>query len=141
MRIFYTGDLIVPNGSDVSIYGEGCEEGYGADLTSGWVDPDWSLGEVRELREDVRPDVWCADDGPMIEWIVERLDNRLNGVQVEDVGSMSRGTFYAADPTGPYDSAYTGVELLMAAHVEGASPEMLADVVRRLVRQRYPLPA
>lgn len=134
LQIFYTGDLITPNGSDVSVHGDPCEDGCGADMVSGWVDPDWSLGEVRESHEDVRPDVWSPEDGPMIEWIVDRLRERLNGVEVEGAGD--RGTFYAQEPTGPYDSAYTGVELMMAAHVEGASPEILRAVCLALSSAR-----
>lgn len=126
LQIFYTGDLITPNGSDFSVYGDPCEEGCGADMVSGWVDPDWSLGEVRENREDVRPDVWTPEDGPMIDWIVNRLRKRINVLEVGSAGE--RGTFYAQEPTGPYDAAYTGVELMMAAHVDGASPEMLSAV-------------
>jgi hypothetical protein len=126
LRIYYTGDLIIPDGSDTGVYGDPCEDGMGATVESGWVDPGWSLGVVRESQEDVRPDVWEPDDGPMIEWILERLSDRLNGVEVESAGES--GTFYACDATGPYDAAYTGVSMMLAAHVEGASPEMLRAV-------------
>jgi hypothetical protein len=129
LEIFYTGTLVTPDGSD-SFDGEPCEEGHGATVESGWLDPDWSLGEVRESRDDVRPDKWHPVDGPMVEWIVGQLSHRLNGVEVEGAGE--RGTFYAVDETGPYDMHYTGVSLRMAAHVEGASVEVLRAVCEAL---------
>lgn len=125
LHIFYTGDLITPDGSD-SFDGKACEEGYGATVESGWVDPEWSLGEVRQEREDVRPDTWEPADGPMIDWIVERIGTRLGWVDAPEYSE--RGTYYATEATGPYDSCYTGIELRLAAHVDGASPEVLHAV-------------
>lgn len=123
-HIYYTGTLITPDGSD-SFDGEPCEDGSGATVTSGWVDPDWSLGEVRTDRDDVRPDTWTPDDGPMIEWVIERIGARLGWVDSPE--SSDRGTYYAAETTGPWDACYTGVSLRMAAHVD-ASPEVLRAV-------------
>jgi len=130
LEIYYTGDLITPDGSDSSVYGDPCEPGDGATLESGWVSPDWSLGEVHEDRDAVLPDRWRPVDGPMVDWIIERLRDRLNGV--ESTGGRG-GTFYALESTGPYDAAYTGVSLMMAAHVHGASESMLRAVELALV--------
>lgn len=130
--IYYTGDLTVPDGSD-SFDGEGCLEGHGATVSTGWVDPDWSLGEVREERDHVRPDEWLPGDGPMIDWVVERIGARLGWVDDPSGWDVLRGTYYASEATGPWDMNYTGVSLRMAAHVEGLSPEMLRAVSLALV--------
>lgn len=131
VRIYYTGDLIVPDASD-SFDGEPCEDGTGATVSHGWVDPDWSLGEVREERDDVRPDAWQSfdSDGPVIDWVVERIGERLGWVESPE---HADGTLYASEATGPYDACYTGVSLRMAAHVEGLSPVLLRAVSLALV--------
>lgn len=127
-RIFYTGTLIIPNGTDISVYGEPCEDGYGATMESGWVSPDWSLSEVYENRDDVQPDEWEEEDGDVVEWVIERLSARLIGLEPHGQGD----TFYAADANGPWDACYTGVSINLAAHVEGLTPDQLDEVRDRL---------
>lgn len=131
VQIFYTGTLITPDGSD-SFDGEPCEEGTGATVTDGWVSPDWSRKDVYDNREDVAPDTYTPDDGPLIEWIAERLGTRLIGI--EDNGGDVR-TFYSSDAdTDPY----TGVSLRMAAHVDAPANIVRAAVmhIEHLERER-----
>lgn len=123
--IYYTGTLITPDGSD-SFAGQPCEPGTGATEMSGWVDPDWSLGEVRANREDVRPDTWTPDDGPMIDWAVTAVANRLGWIDSPE--SSDGRTYYAAEATGPYDALYTGVSLTLAAHVD--APPAIRNAIR-----------
>lgn len=138
LRIFYTGDVITPDGSDTGIYGDECEPGDGQTLESGWVDPDWSLGEVYADRDDVRPDEWTPDDGPAVEWLIERICARLGWI--DSPGHSDQGPFYAAGMTGPSDMLYTGVEMRLVAHVEGATPDMLRAVWAALAAsQRRPI--
>lgn len=136
LRVFYTGDLIVPDGSD-SFDDMPCEEGTGATVSHGWVDPDWSLGEVRDERDEVTPDEWTPDDGPMIDWIIDRIGERLGWV-ADPEPQGSGGTFYAAEATGPWDACYTGVSLRLAAHAEGATPEIMRAVSHALRHAQRP---
>lgn len=134
VEIYYTADIIRPDGSDTGVYGDACGPGEGAELVSGWIDPDWSRDTVYANREDVRPDVWTADDGPMIDWIVQQLHARL-GLIDTDGGDRS---YYAAESDS---DPYTGVDVRMAAHVD-APPVILAAVAHAVARcSRYPYPA
>lgn len=129
LKIYYTGDLIIPDGSDTGVYGDPCEEGCGEDMQTGWVDPDWTLWTVYEERESVRPDEWQPDDGAMIDWLYGRLSDRL-GLIEEDTG---HGTYYAREDV---DDFPTGKRIHLAAHVEGATEPMLACVGYMLARER-----
>lgn len=111
-QVYYTADLVVPNGSDTSIYGDGCEPGTGADLRSGWYDPDWSRTTVCELKGAVRPDVWDREGDPAV-WLAHTLNQRLNGHPEYNGG----GTWYAGEED---QSDYrTGITASVAAHAEG----------------------
>lgn len=120
--IYYTGTLITPNGSDVSIYGDGCEEGTGADMENGWVDPRWSRSTVYENREDVRPDEWTPEDGPLIDWLIDRITERLGWVDSPTSADWFAGT---EDVNG---DPYTGVSLTLDAHLENVPPAVAAAV-------------
>ena len=124
MEIFYTGDIVRPDGSDTGVYGDPCEPGHGATLESGWIDPEWSRWEVCAAREDVRADVWHPEAGPMIDWAVERILERLGGVS--DVNGTS---VYAADSD---QNISTGAALRMAAHIHGAPPAVATAIEYRL---------
>lgn len=120
MRVFYTGTIITPDGSDTNVYGEGCEPGMGARMESGWIDPDWTLWEVNEERESVCADEWSADSGSMIEWLVSTIIGRLG--YVEDNGD---GTFYASHEVNDYR---TGATVMLAAHVKDCPDAVLSAV-------------
>jgi hypothetical protein len=126
VEIYYTGDLMTPDGSDTDCYGDGCEPGSGFTLENGWVDPDWTLSEVRESHDDVCPDAYDPENGPLIEWVTDTIISRIG---LPEEGS-ERGTFYACD--SEIISHYTGQEIRLAAHVYGASPAVLSAVRYRL---------
>jgi hypothetical protein len=112
-KVYYTGDLVTPDGSDTWVYGDPCEPGAGAALESGWLDPDWTRWEVYQERDHVRPDVMPDDyDGTPAQWLAETVGDRLGAIDSMD----GTGTFYAADSDQNYT---TGQELSMAAHAEG----------------------
>lgn len=127
-RIFYTADIIRPDGSDTDVYGEQCGPGHGATMESGWLSPDWSIWDVVESRNDAEPDTYGNDDGPMIDWVVSRLAHRV-GLYANDNGN---GTFYAADSDTDFR---TGADCLIAAHVE-APPAILAAVSYTIAHKR-----
>jgi hypothetical protein len=130
IRIYYTGTLITPDGSDTGVYGDACEPGAGATMATGWVDPNWSRYEVREDRDDVRPDVFTADDGPLIDWIVRRLVDRLSWI--ESPADSDGRTYYAAESDS---DPYTGESMMLAAHID-APPAILAAVQYALAHER-----
>jgi len=111
-QVFYTADLITPDGSDTDVYGDSCEVGHGATLTSGWVSPDWSRWDVYENKEDVKPDVYANDDGDVAEWLARVINDRLGAVE----GHALDTSWYAVDADENYT---TGVNRHMAAHPEG----------------------
>lgn len=126
VRIFYTGDLITPDGSDSSVYGDPCEPGYGAIHESGWVSPDWTLWEVRDDRDAVEPDQYTPDDGPLIDWAADTITRRLNGVEHQGADTRS---IYSADSIS---DAYTGQSIMLAAHIEGMPDNLISAVIRLL---------
>lgn len=131
VHIHYTGDLIKHDGSDYAD-GEPCEEGTGFTVESGWVSPDWSRREVYAERDDVAPDTYdAATDGPLIDWLCERLDSRLSVIELS--GNIGESTYYSGEAdTDPY----SGDSITLAAHIDGATPEVLAAVTYRLTFDR-----
>lgn len=127
-RIFYTADVIRYDGSDTNCYGEGCEEGSGYELETGWFDPDWSADTVFDKRESVRPDVYTKDEelspGP---WLADRLFHRLRGwcpsEGVNGAGHLS-ATFYSQDADQLFDR---GCDVTVAAHAYGFTDAELAE--------------
>jgi hypothetical protein len=126
-RIFYTADVIRPDGSDTFVYGEATEEGHGATLESGYISPDWSRSTVYENRDDVAADVYADDDGSHVIWLAARIADRLG--TVEDNGD---GTLYGQSDIaeGTRESIEDGISVTAAAHVEGFSPEEISLAVR-----------
>ncbi len=136
LRVHYTATNVVPDGSDTDGYGDGCEPGYGYEIQTGWIDPDWDGGKsVHPEPEDVRADVWTPDDGPMIDWLVARILDRIG--LPEDYGDDAHGTYYAGEATTWHD---TGIESMRAAHIYGATDSILSavayaiDHARRVIR-------
>lgn len=111
--IYYTADLTTPDNTDENCYGEPCQPGYGYSLESGWLDPDWSIWEVQENREDVSPDEIGPDEieeaGSLKKAIEEAITSRLGTLDSWDGISA-----YAADDVQNYK---TGERVMMAAHV------------------------
>ena len=124
-RIYFTGTLITPDGSDSDVYGDGCEPGEGMTMDTGWLSPDWSRFDVYENRDDVSPDVWSADDGPMIDWIVERVHARCGWVEDNHDGR----TYYAREAD---EDIYSGKSMSVAAHID--APESILAAVRHALR-------
>ncbi len=131
-QIFYTADVIVPDGSDTDVYGEPCEPGHGAVLNMGWISPEWSRFEVHEKPEDVAPDVFEPDDetDDPAEWLASQLNLRLG--MVED--TTSSPTFYAIDASEQHT---TGTSARLAAHAKGFTDEELERAYLIMQRQDY----
>lgn len=133
--IYYTGDLIVSDGSDTNCYGEECEPGHGYTLTSGWCDPDWSRWEVVEDRDHVSPDVYEPDEYDLEDgmtpatWLAKRLTDRLGAVEQWDGGS----TIYEVDA---YEHPYQGKSIRLAAHPEGFTSDEIEEAVRLVAERR-----
>lgn len=118
VEIWFAGDLITPDDSDTDCYGDPCLPGYGYTLDSGWVDPDWSLWEIWDNREDVRPDEillsdlldWIDDTGQDLEaLILDRVTDRLGPLDSQDGDS-----YYSADEIQNY---ITGQTQILSAHI------------------------
>jgi hypothetical protein len=141
-RIWYTGEVLRPDGSATDVYGQACESGYGQQMVSGWIDPDWSLSTVHARREDVRPDQWAPGDGPVIEWLIERIAARLGWVDLA-VGprwaANMRGTFYAVDAA--ILDFESGVRVRLAAHIGGAVGDAVQAAVAYGLQHRQCRPA
>lgn len=129
VQIFYTGNLVISDGSDIDVHGDGCEPGHGQTLESGWVDPDWTLWEVYENYSDVRPDTFTSDDGPLIEWVADQLTERLGWP--EDM-ECARPTVYASNAI---ETAYGDKSMRLAAHVDGLSDNLWRAVVMEIKRR------
>ncbi len=130
LRVWYSADNVVSDGSDTNGYGEGCEPGAGYEIASGWIDPDFDGGRtVHPEPLDVRADVWTRQDGPMIDWLIARILDRIGSPQDDD----SHGTYYATEARTWYRE---GIESMRAAHIDGASEAMLSAVAYGLARAR-----
>lgn len=112
-EVYFTADIIRPDGSDTDCYGEPCETGTGYVLESGWIDPDYSRSTVYESRDDVRPDVFDDDDTAPAQWLADTVTNRVGCVD-----SVSGESFYGADASTDYR---TGDSVSMCAHAYGFS--------------------
>lgn len=121
-KIWVTGDLITPDGSDTSVYGDPCEPGEGMSMESGWVQTGWSRWDVYESRDDVEPFTWEADDGPVVEWIIEKIHETCGWVETD--GSDGR-TYYGQEAD---THAYDGRSMSYAVHIDDASPAILSAV-------------
>lgn len=131
-QVFYTADLIIPDGSDTGIYGDGTMPGEGSRLESGWYDPDWCRTEVREEKKDVRADIFDPSDGtdPSV-WLAHTLNERLNGwTEYNGRGWWSAGEVEESDHR-------TGISASVAAHAEGFTDAELrqAEDLLQMVRQ------
>lgn len=118
--VYYTADLIIPDGSDTGVYGDPCEEGEGAELRSGWYDPDWCRTEVYDERDGCRPDVWDGEVDPAV-WLAHTLNDRLHGWP-NDNGD---GTWYSGESDTP--DYRSGIDVSVAAHAEGFTDAELSQ--------------
>lgn len=129
-KVYYTADLVTPDGSDLW-NGEPCEPGTGAIVSNGWYDPDWCRTEVREERENVRPDIFDPADGidPAV-WLAYTINQRLSGwPEYHGHGEI----WYSGHEDEP--DAYSGVKVTVAAHAEGftdAEIRQAADLLEML---------
>ncbi len=126
MRIFYTGDLVTNDGSDTDGYGEPCEPGHGYEITNGWVDMTWSKNTVYENQDDVSADEWTPADGPMIDWAIRTIHERIGFVETE---TANYGTLYAREPNNDVFGAW-GISY--AAHIYDASESVVSAIVSGL---------
>lgn len=125
--IYFTADVIVPDGSDTNCYGEGTLPGHGYQLETGWYDPDWSRYDVHKDRDSVRADVFDPSDTlTPAEFLAEAVAGRLNGVEFSGAPS----TFYSADSdSSDYEK---GRELTVAAHPEGFTEAEVNEAIALL---------
>ncbi len=113
--IYYTADILTPDGTDTNCYGDPCEAGQGYELAFGWIDLDRDSFTVQDEKTDVRPDTILSDDArfddgyTLDELIVMDLEDRL-GV----LDSYDGGTAYAADAIL---NTKTGESVSSAGHV------------------------
>ncbi|MET0711082.1 MAG: hypothetical protein ABWZ30_01060 [Jiangellaceae bacterium] len=121
-RIYYTGTLIEPDGSDTDPNGEPTEPGYGSTMTDGWIDPSWSRWTVYDDRDDVAADVWEPADGPMIDWLIDTLIMRLSWIETHDMNE----TLYATEPDEDIED---GRSMSMAAHMHDVPPAIVTAVL------------
>ena len=139
LKVWYSADVVTPNGSDVSIHGEGCEEGTGADLESGWLSPDWSMTTVYEERDHVKPDRFTmADIDPVdlthygdptrdhVDWLADRLSERLS--LVAEYANYRSGNLYGGQDIEP--DPYESIRVSICAHPVGFTPEEIERAVR-----------
>lgn len=119
-QIFYTADLITPDGSDTTSDGDGCEPGMGYTCESGWWSPDWSTWTVHDSQESVRPDEYDAswECVSVAEWAVGQMGIRLEGwAEASHWPPTGRETTYYSSDS--YTHPYKGVSIRPAAHLYG----------------------
>ncbi len=132
--IYYSADVITPDGSDSDVYGEACEPGHGMTRENGWLDPDWSRDTVYESHRDVRADRYeAAWDGDPRKWLAERLATRLEYV---DLDSATWRSVYSSEG---YTDPYTGVTVTVAAHPEGFEQWEIDSALDMIRRERISL--
>ncbi len=111
LDIYFTGDLVTPDGSDTGVYGDGCEVGTGAVLTIGWVDIDWARFTVHDEASAVRPVTVTGDTvAELAAAAAAAIRDRIGAIE-RDAGS---GRYYAADAAR---QDVTGVTITYAAHL------------------------
>ncbi len=128
LEIYYTADIVTPDGSDTGVYG--CEPGDGVTLTSGWVDFDWSPWQVEKDAEDTRPDVAEAETvTELASLAAEMIRNRIGNPESVEPG---RGTYYATQSLTDYHSgaeARYAAHLWLPNHVYGAPNDTPAELI------------
>lgn len=101
-KIYYTADVIIPDGTDTNAYGEPCLEGHGYTIDQGWVSPDYSDAVTFDDQEDVRPDVYDPDSGhgwldpSPARWLAETVAARLGHCEADTSLGLPRW-FRASD--------------------------------------------
>lgn len=143
-RIFYTGYVITPDGSDTSFEGDGVEEGTGTTSEGGWMSPDVSMLWVRETQGEVTPDVFEPDEFDELDdrdpaaWLAKTLGHysRLYEVQTEGVKFDPDGTIFYSSYQHEVDPS--GIKVTLQAHVEGFTEEEIAQAIYLLDRKPYP---
>lgn len=135
-EIWYTADVVTPDGSDTGVYGDGCEPGCGATLATGWIDPSWSgsfrvYEEAAMVRPDTEPDQeWLdLDEITVLEWTVKTIHERIGWVE-DNHGGQS---FYACDPDRDNN---TGAEAMLCAHLHGYTDEEEVEVWRLILAEQ-----
>lgn len=125
VEIRYTGTLITPDDSDTNGYGEPCEPGYGYEISDGWVDPAWSLWDVREEYPETPHDTIDTGDDYDLDSLLDEYGGDLEDMirdrvsrVIGSIDSEGWGTFYASDPLTNYR---TGETLTLAAHIKGGT--------------------
>lgn len=119
-KVYYTAVLVVPDGTDSDVYGEGTTPGDGTRLESGWISLDYSGWTVFANREDVAPDTFDPDDDlDSAAWLAQTLSERI-GAGAHDNGD---GTWYSEDGEQNFE---TGVDRTLAAHAYGFTEDELA---------------
>lgn len=108
------------------VYGEPTMEGHGQVMTSGWVQPDWSLWTVYDERGDVEPDVMGDDEErDPITWLAETITSRLGAIDTWDGG----GSLYAVDAI---EHHYEGKSIRLAAHPKGFTDDEISAAVEMM---------
>lgn len=130
-QIFYTADLVLPDGSDTTADGDYCGEGQGYSVESGWWDPDWSYWQVHESRDYARPDEYDAESEgqPVAQWAAECLAKRLKGWP-EGNGD---GTYYSGES---YAHPYEGKSICPAAHFSGFKRKELRRIAELIAQAK-----
>jgi hypothetical protein len=111
IAVFYTADIVTPDGSDTGVYGDPCEPGHGATLESGWVDMDYDQWTVYDDSSDVRPDL--VEGETLTELAESTADAILSRIGVPE-SLDNHSTIYGADAD---QNHRTGQEAMRAAHL------------------------
>lgn len=129
-KIYYSGTLITPDGSDHSPHGDPCEPGTGATMRHGWVDPSWSRYDLYDDYSDTTPDIWEPADGPLIDWLIDMISQRLGHVELPSGPDV---ILYATESD---DDMTTGKSISLAAHFADVTEPMLSALYYGLAHRQ-----
>lgn len=139
-KIFYTADVVTPDGSDTSPDGDATLEGHGATLANGWITPDRPQ-DVYDTREEVAPDVFDASEYDTDDaqrhpafWAVSTLTDpdRLYVVEGPQGAGRSVDSGELTVYSGHSAEDLAGVSVSMAAHLSGFTPAEIFEIAHVL---------
>ncbi len=126
-QVWLTGTLVTPDDSDTSVYGDPTEPGHGEVMVTGWVDPDWSLWQVEDDRDNVRPDVMDADEERSpAQWLADTITSRCGSAEPDSMPGVPHW-FSGVDAVDNYG---TGQRITVDAHPEGFTEKEMVEAAK-----------